>query len=172
MTQMSEFVKMFSSSSRSKRQTAGEPTPSLDLGDRLVEKLNEQKRHMEEKVGNMTCVLREMGDLDANNKIDIRAMKKSMEDYTMPSPWFAQRYEEMLDTCYEMATNLPSQIEENAIITGEDFGTVNMAEIKCFMKCYEKGEINLCMNQDIKKIETNFGPLEDILSQTQLTEYQ
>jgi len=172
MTRMSEFMKMFSSSSRSKRQ-AGEPNPSLDLGDRLVEKLNEQKRQMEEKVGNMTCVLREMGDLDANNKLDIRAMKKSMEDYTMPSPWFAQRYEEMLDTCYEMATNLPSEIEENAIVTGEDFGTVNLAELKSFWKCNEKLETHLCMNQDVKKkIEENFGPIEDILSQTKLTEHQ
>lgn len=79
----------------------------------------------------------------------------------------------MVDTCYDMATNLPSQIEENAVITGEDFGTVNLAEIKSFKKCCSMGETRLCMNQDIKKkIETNFGPLEDILSQTQLTEYQ
>ena len=100
-------------------------------------------------------------------------MKKALEHYTMPSPWFTQRYEEMLDTCYEMATNLPRDIEENAIITGEDFGTVNLAEIQSFRQCRCKGETQLCMNHDIKKkIESNFGPLEDILSQTKLTEYQ
>merc|ERR1712002_855201 len=170
MARMSEFMSMFNS--RSKR-AAGQATPYLDLGDRLVEKLNEQKREMEEQIGNMTCVLKEMNYLDANNKLDIRGMKKDIEQYTMPSPWFATRYEEMIDTCYEMATNLPSQVEENAIITGEDFGTVNMAEIKSFKKCCAKGETRLCMNQDIKKkIEANFGPLEDILSQTKLTEYQ
>jgi len=174
MARMSDFMKMFSSS-RSKR-AAGQPgvtTPSLDLGDRLVEKLNEQKTQMEEKVGNLTCVMREMNFIDANNKLDIRALKKDLEQYTMPSPWFAKRYEEMMETCYEMATNLPSEIEENAIITGEDFGTVNLAEIKSFRKCCYKAETRLCMNQDIKKkIETNFGPLEDILSQTKLTEHQ
>merc|ERR550519_2632751 len=120
MARMTHLMEMFSSS-RSKRAAA---TSSFDLGDRLVEKLNEQKREMEERVGNMTCVLKEMNYLDANNKLDIRGMKKDMEQYTMPSPWFAQRYKEMVDTCYDMATNLPSQIEENAVITGEDFGTV------------------------------------------------
>jgi len=176
MARMSEFMEMFSSNSRSKR-AAGQPkagvTPSLDLGDRLVEKLNEQKRHMEEKVGNMTCVMREMNYIDTNNKLDLRAMKKDIEQYTMPSPWFAQRYEEVVEMCYEMATNLPTEIEENAIVTGEGFGTVNLAEIKSFKQCCSKAETRLCMNQDIKKkIESNFGPLEDILSQTKLTEYQ
>jgi len=174
IARISDLMKMFSNS-RSKRAAgqAGVTTPSLDLGDRLVEKLNEQKREMEGKVGNLTCVLREMNDLDSNNKLDIHAMKKSLEHYTLPSPWFAQRYVEILDTCYEMATNLPSEIEENGIITGEDFGTVNLAEIKSFRQCRCKGETHLCMNQDIKrKLEENFGPLEDILSQTKLTEPQ
>merc|ERR1712222_221341 len=49
---MSQFKQMFNSY-RSKRQA----TDSLDLGDRLVEKLAEQKHHMEAKIGNMTCVL-------------------------------------------------------------------------------------------------------------------
>ena len=43
--------------SRSKRDV------DLDLGDRLVEKLKDQKEQMEQKVGNMTCVLREMNSL-------------------------------------------------------------------------------------------------------------
>merc|ERR1711928_64557 len=86
MMRMNQLMEMFSNSRRSKRQ-AGQG--NLDLGDRLVEKLNEQKKAMEAKVGNMTCV---------------------MEQYTMPSPWFADRYEEILDTCHDMATNLPDKI--------------------------------------------------------------
>merc|ERR1712021_317438 len=39
----------------------------LDLGDRLVEKLQRQKQEMEEKVGNMTCLLKELTVLDSNN---------------------------------------------------------------------------------------------------------
>merc|ERR1712055_317814 len=175
---MNQLMEMFANSRRRNKRQAGPSrdglsNPSLDLGDRLVEKLNEQKKAMEAKVGNMTCVLKQMKCLDSNNKIDVIAMKKDTEQYTMPSKWFADRYEEILDTCKDMATNLPDQIEENSVVTGEGFGTVNLAEIKSFMKCCSKAKTRLCMNQDIKKkIETNFGPLDDILDQTKLTEYQ
>merc|ERR1712020_210825 len=117
-----------------------------------------QKRHMEQKIGNMTCVLKETNALDASNNLDIQAMKRDMQQYTMPSPWFGQKYEQILDTCYEMATNLPREIADNSVVSGS-FGTIKL------------GEIKLCMNQDIKnKVESNFGPMQSILQQTQLTE--
>merc|ERR1712061_228845 len=62
---MSQFKQMFNSY-RSKRQASRrpqqpsrrtQPSDNLDLGDRL-EKLAEQKRHMEQEIGNMTCVLK------------------------------------------------------------------------------------------------------------------
>merc|ERR1719275_507076 len=99
MGRMSQFKNMFNSM-RFKR-AAGD---NLDLGDRLVEKLAEQKHQMEAKIGNMTCVMRELNVLDASNNIDVKAKMK------------------------------------------------------------------LCMHQDIKnKVESNFGPMEDILQETQLT---
>merc|ERR1712179_365780 len=169
---------MFSKNQRSKRSAgqravqAREGVNSLDLGDRLVEKLNAQKLEMEQKIGNMTCVLKEMKVLNSNNEIDIPAIKQDIKQYSMPSEWFKNRYEEIIDMCYEMATNLPANIEENSEISG-DFGSINLAQIKSFSKCCMKNKSTLCMNQDIKKkIEANFGPLEEILEQTQLTEYQ
>merc|ERR1712222_216937 len=126
---MSQFKQMFNSY-RSKRQA----TDSLDLGDRLVEKLAEQKHHMEAKIGNMTCVLRETNAIDASN--------------------------------------LPAEIADNSVVSGS-FGTVKLGEIKMFEKCTMKGEMKLCMNQDIKnKVESNFGPMEELLQQTQLTEHE
>merc|ERR1740122_910121 len=65
MGRMSQFKNMFNSM-RFKR-AAGD---NLDLGDRLVEKLAEQRHHMEAKIGNMTCVMRELNVLDASNNID------------------------------------------------------------------------------------------------------
>merc|ERR1712190_630370 len=56
---------------------------NLDLGDRLVEKLAEQKHHMEAKIGNMTCVMKELNVLDASNNIDVQAMKRDIQKYTM-----------------------------------------------------------------------------------------
>merc|ERR1740128_695169 len=162
---MSQFKQMFNSY-RSKRQA----TDSLDLGDRRVEKLAEQKHQMEAKIGNMTCVLKETNVLDASNNLDIQTMKSDMQQFTMPSPWFGQKYEQILDTCYEMATNLPAEIADNSVVSGS-FGTVKLGEVKMFNKCCEKAEMKLCMNQDIKtKVESNFGPMAELLQQTQLTE--
>merc|ERR1712119_139979 len=168
MGRMSQFKNMFNSM-RFKR-AAGD---NLDLGDRLVEKLAEQKHHMEAKIGNMTCVMRELNVLDASNNIDVQAMKRDIQKYTMPSEWFKNKYEHLLDTCYEMATNLPADIADNSVVTGDTFGTVKLGEVKMFTKCCEKAKTKLCMHQDIKnKVESNFGPMEDILQETQLTEHE
>merc|ERR1712192_310929 len=92
---------------------------------------------MEAKIGNMTCVMRELNVLDASNNIDIQAMKRDTQKYTMPSEWFKTKYEHLLDTCCEKATT------------------------------------KLCMHLAIKnKVESNFGPMEAILQETQLTEHE
>merc|ERR1712210_129594 len=62
--------------------------------------LAEQKHQMEAKIGNMTCVMRELNVLDASNNIDEQAMKRDTQKYTMPSEWFKNKYEHLLDTCY------------------------------------------------------------------------
>merc|ERR1712055_495235 len=145
MGRMSQFKNMFNSM-RFKRAA----------GDNLVEKLAEQRHHMEAKIGNMTCVMRELNVLDASNNIDVQAMKRDIQKYTMPSEWFKNKYEHLLDTCYEMATNLPAEIAENSVVTGETFGTVKLGEVKMFTKCCEKAKTKLCMHQDIKKkVESN-----------------
>merc|ERR1711992_447263 len=135
MGRMSHFKNMFNSM-RFKR-AAGD---NLDLGDRLVEKLAEQKHHMEAKIGNMTCVMRELNVLDASNNIDVQAMKRDAQKYSMPSEWFKNKYEHLLDICYEMATNLPADIADNSVVTGETFGTVKLGEVKMFTKCCEKAK--------------------------------
>jgi len=166
---MARFMDMFRNS-RSKRQA---DNTNLDLGDRLVEKLEDKQHMMEAKVGNMTCVMKEMGCLNHNNEIDPEAMKEKMKEYTMPSQWFAIKYNEMIDNCYEMCENMPDKMKEQGVVTGENFGTVNIGMIKYFTKCCKEMESKLCMAQDMKnKIEENFGPLQDILDQTQLTEYE
>jgi len=148
------------------------PNQWVDIGDRLYAKLEEQKKDMEFYVGNMTCVLRETNVLNKENELDVQAMKKSLQQYTMPSPWFKNKYEELIDICYETAVNIPAPIEDQYKIEG-DFGKVNLAQIKQFTKCCKEGKQRLCMNQDTKnKIESNFGPIKTILGETKLTEYQ
>merc|ERR1719225_294030 len=129
---------------------------NLDLGDRLVEKLAEQKHHMEAKIGNMTCVMKELNVLDASNNIDVQAMKRDIQKYSMPSEWFKNKYEHLLDICYEMATNLPADI---SVVTGDTFGTVKLGEVKMFTKCCEKAKTKLCMHQETQLTEHEFFPL-------------
>jgi len=151
---------------RSKREASGD---ALALNDRLKEKIEAVFEQQQQKVGNMTCVLREMNCLNAENEIDVRAMKMDIEQYKMPSAWFKNRYEEIIDVCYEGATSLPAKLDEQDIVKG-DFGTVNMGRIKSFMSCCKSSKQKLCMNQDIKnKIETNFGPVEEILESFKYT---
>jgi len=165
------FADFFKNSFRSKRAA---DTDALALNDRLKEKIQHVFEEQQAKIGNMTCVLKEMNCMNAENEIDVRAMKKDAEQYSMPSVWFKNRYEEILDTCYEVATNLPGKLDEQEIVTGE-FGTVNMGRVKSFMSCCQKSKQKLCMNQDIKnKIEANFGPVDEILEsfKYQITEDQ
>jgi len=153
---------------RSKR----EANDALALNDRLKEKIQAVFEEQQAKIGNMTCVLKEMNCLNDENEIDVRAMKKDAEQYNLPSAWFKERYEQIVDTCYEVATNLPNQLDE--VVEG-DFGTVKLGQIKSFMSCCKNAKQKLCMNQDIKnKIETNFGPVEEILEsfKYQITENQ
>merc|ERR1711936_1177370 len=111
---------------RSRRQTARQGD-ALALNDRLKEKIQAVAEEGKAKVGNMTCVLREMN-------------------------------------CLDEATNLPAKLDKQNIIEG-DFGTVNLGRIKSFMGCCDKAKMKLCMHQDIKtKIETNFGPVDEILA--------
>merc|ERR1712045_1104608 len=56
---------------------------SLELNDRLKEKLENLMQEHVSELSNMTCILREMNVLDTRNKIDIAAMKADTENYKM-----------------------------------------------------------------------------------------
>merc|ERR1712198_809375 len=110
------------------------------------------EEHMN-KISNMTCVLRELNVIDSRNNIDIAAMKADAQNkYKMPSEWFKEKYFTILDSCYEVAENLPADLNNMFNVPNQDSAFKNV------------GKIKLCMNQDTKKkIETNFGPVEDLL---------
>merc|ERR1711892_713389 len=97
---MFEMMANFMANFRSKRAA---DTDALALNDRLKEKIQHVFEEQQSKVGNMTRVLREMNCLNAENEIDIRAMKQDIEQFNMPSAWFKNRYEEILDVCHEVA---------------------------------------------------------------------
>merc|ERR1712060_720695 len=156
---------------RYKRQ-AGD---SLALNDRLKEKLEHMMEEHVEEISNMTCVLRELNVIDQNNNIDISAMKKDAEQYKMPSAWFGGRYEEILESCHQVAENLPASLQDKVLPNTYNGPMRNLAKIKSFMSCCKTAKMKLCMYQDTKKkIETNFGPVDQLLEgfNNQITEEQ
>merc|ERR1719444_499363 len=158
--------------SRNKRQANKDSAVtlpvSLDIGDRLADKVKAQQQQMQEKIGNMTCVLRESGILNDNNELDARIQKQHMSQYKVDK-WLKERVEDDIDTCVEYATGSPSDYMESYNFPGY----ANVAQIKTYMKCIKYSKMRSCMYKDVKeKLEDNFGPLEKILEQTQLTEDQ
>jgi len=156
---------------RFKRQ-AGD---SLALNDRLKEKLEHMMKEHVEHVSNMTCVLRELNVIDQNNNIDVNAMKRDAEQYKMPSTWFGDRYEEILESCHQVAENLPASLQDKVLPNTYNGPMRNLAKIKSFMNCCKTAKMKLCMYQDTKKkIETNFGPVDQLLEgfNNQITEEQ
>jgi len=133
---------------------------SLALNDRLKEKLERLMEDHVSEMSNMTCVLREMNVLDTRNKIDVAAMKADSQNYNMPSEWFKQEYFSILDNCYEVAENQPAELDNMFNMPGMQ----HMGKVKSFLTCKKSAKMRLCMNQDTKKkIETNFGPVEELL---------
>merc|ERR1712001_716504 len=136
---------------------------SLQLNDRLKEKLEHVMEEHVSEMSNMTCVLREMNVLNSRNNIDIAAMKADTENYNMPSQWFKQKYFSILDNCYEVAEHQPAELDNLFNVNGNN-ELRNMGKIKSFLTCCKGAKMRLCMNNDTKKkIEANFGPVEELL---------
>lgn len=141
----------------------------LELGDRLAEKLKETQEHAIAEIGNFTCVMKEMNVLNDQNQLDVRGMKKDLENYNLPSEWFKNHEIRNIDICYQMSEGVPQSVQDDY----EYPGTPNLAKMKVFMDCCQKTRRKTCMQQDMKnKIENNFGPLENILEQTGLKEHE
>merc|ERR1711934_1117832 len=162
---------------RFKREVNGDTKPHgsdantlpgfLELGDRLAEKLKETKEKAIAKIGNFTCVMKQMNILNDQNELDVRGMKQQLEKFNMPSKWFKDHEIKNIDTCYQMSEAVPQSVQADYNYPGAP----NLAKMKVFMKCCKESKRQTCMYQDMKvKLENNFGPLEKILEQTGLTE--
>merc|ERR1711997_359236 len=108
-------------------------------------------------------------------KEKLEHMKKDAKQYKLPSAWFGERYEEILDSCYEVVENLPAGLQDKVLPNNYNGPMRNLGKIKSFMNCCKSAKMKLCMYQDTKKkIETNFGPVDQLLEgfNNQITEEQ
>lgn len=155
--------------SRFKRQAdGGSNSGFLNLFDRLAEKIKVVEKSEEEEIGNYTCVLRHLHFLDHNNDLDLRAMISQMDNYANPNKWLKDQQIQNYQSCYQMAENIPRH--EQPFV---EEGKPNMAKHQMFFKCLSKQSYETCMHHDLRaQIEHNFGPVDDLLKQTQLTEVE
>merc|ERR1711874_875538 len=146
---------------------------SLALNDRLKEKLVGMMEEHVNMVSNMTCVLKELNVIDHNNNVDLVALKEDSKQYKMPngSETSTRRSWRGVTRC--LRTCPPVSRRNTSPQTTTD--PCNLGKIKSFMNCCKSAKMKLCMNQDTKKkIEANFGPVEELVEgfNNQLTEDQ
>merc|ERR1712080_203382 len=116
------FRRMGNQGMRFKRQVNGNTKPHgsdatnlpgfLELGDRLAEKLKETKEHAIAKIGNFTCVMKDMNVLNDQTQIDVRSMKQELEKYNMPSQWFKNHEIRNIEICYQMSEAVPQSVQD------------------------------------------------------------
>lgn len=142
----------------------------FELGDRLTEKLKQETVKMQAKLGNASCVLQELGIIDANQNLDINAMVKSVEDGewgAFPDQWLKEHHIKDCRTCATYADSIPKTVFDECAY-GEKWG-----KIMLFFQCEKEAKYKLCMNHDMKnKLEKSFGSLEELEQATGLSEYQ
>jgi hypothetical protein len=138
-----------------------------ELGDRLSEKLMEQKEEMKMKMGNMTCVLKELKVVDENMELDLENMLDDVKSMNIRDKWLEDKTIEDIRTCYAVVQSLPPRFFQGMPLPEQ------YVKVKKFKKCKKMCTMHTCMNHDIKrKLEDNFGPLGKLVETTGLPENQ
>merc|ERR1712119_22101 len=68
-------------------------------------------------------------------KEKLEHMMNEAQQYKLPSAWFGERYEEILDSCYEVAENLPAGLQDKVLPNNYNGPMRNLGKIKSFMNC-------------------------------------
>merc|ERR1739848_252531 len=131
----------------------------FELGDRLTEKLKQETEKMQAKLGNCSCILQELGMVDASLNLDINKMVKSVEDGewgTFPDQWLKENHIKDCRNCATYADSIPKSVFDECAY-GEKWGRIML-----FFQCEKEAKYKCCMNHDMKKLEKSFGSLEEL----------
>merc|ERR1719412_1065821 len=103
------FEKMMQSMNRNKRAT----DDLFELGDRLTEKLKEETVEMQAKLGNASCVLKELDIIDQNENLDVSGMVQSIERGEwgeFPDEWLKEQHIKDCRNCAPFADSIPKTV--------------------------------------------------------------
>merc|ERR1712168_743558 len=142
---------------------------SLDLGDKLADKLKQEQELIKSSVGNMTCIMKKMGVINDQNELDINTQKRALKKLNFDSKWLHDRIEDDMEMCVNMANALPNEVQHRFHYPG----MVNLSKLKAYKKCCLETRLRTCAFYDFKKtLESNYGSMDSILEQTKMTENQ
>jgi len=160
------FENLMKSMNRNKRAA----DDLFELGDRLTEKLQQKTEEMKAKMGNASCVLKELDIIDQNENLDVSGMVQSIENGEwgkFEDEWLQEQHIKDCRTCATFAETIPKSVFAECAY-GEKWGKIMM-----FFQCEKESKYKTCMNHDMKlKLEKSFGSLEDLEEKTGLPEYQ
>ncbi|XP_037080337.1 uncharacterized protein LOC119101164 [Pollicipes pollicipes] len=108
------------------------------------EKLQKIRARISSMIGNVTCVMKELKFVDAENQIDLPSMKERIADMNLTKS-LREDLEEGLDKCNDFAKCLPSSLVDQSPVT-PGFGR-QMA----FFKCIKMAKVEACMKQDFRE---------------------
>merc|ERR1711994_1239711 len=137
------FQNMMKAMSRSKRAT----DDLFELGDRLTDKLKQETEEWQAKLGNASCVLKELDIIDQNENLDISGMVQSVERGEwgeFPDQWLKKQHIKDCRTCATFADSIPKTVFEECA-WGEKWGRIMM-----FFQCEKDTKYKTCMNHDMK----------------------
>merc|ERR1739846_294463 len=105
------FENLMKSMSRTKRAA----DDLFELGDRLTEKLQQKTEEMEAKMGNASCVLKELDIIDQNENLDVSGMVQSIERGEwgeFPDEWLKEQHIKDCRNCATFADSIPKTVFE------------------------------------------------------------
>merc|ERR550519_1764830 len=115
----------------------------FELGDRLTGKLKQETEKMQSKLGNCSCILQELGMIDANQNLDINKMVKSVEDGEwgeFPDQWLKENHIKDCRNCATYADSIPKSVFDECAY-GEKWGRIML-----FFQCEKEAKYKCCMN--------------------------
>ena len=145
-----------------KKRAAGLLDPTEEDRMEFMEDLMDFKQDMHTKMGNLSCVLTQLGMLDAAGNINTAtfsvAALTSMYGNTPAGsdPVFVNKLSNSLSDCYDISRNWPQQALDRHPLT-QKYGRHMV-----FFECAKKMKVKVCAQFEIKQwMELMYGSIEE-----------
>jgi len=154
-------MRFFKASRRRNRHRYRREGDKSEIIEKLADKLEYEEMKMKAEIGNMTCMMRECGVIDASNNLTpVDEMIKEKEKFEIEDPWLKDELIKSLKHCHAFASAVPQDMLEDCEY-GKEYAYIG--RVKFFKMCMKISKAKTCMMKDIKdKVNENFGPVEGL----------